>query len=68
MVIGIWAGESKPNVNEYLLPLVNELKTILANGISINSRHVAIKLGQIICDTPARCFIKGCYYNLYWNF
>lgn len=59
MVIGIWAGESKPNLNEYLLPLINELKTVLSNGIDIKSKHVKVKLGVIICDTPARCFLKG---------
>lgn len=58
-VIGIWAGESKPDLNEYLLPLVTELQTILSSGIYINTHHVTFKLGQIICDTPARAYIKG---------
>lgn len=62
MVIGIWAGDSKPNLNEYLLPLVTELDSIISNGININSHHVAVKMGQIICDTPARAFIKGINY------
>lgn len=59
MVVGIWAGESKPLLSEYLEPLIDELETLLTDGIRINSHHIGIKIGQIICDTPARAFIKG---------
>lgn len=61
MVCGIWAGESKPVLNEYIEPLVNELKIILANGIAIKSHHVTVKIGRILADTPARSLLKGRY-------
>lgn len=59
MVVGIWCGEGKPPLNEYLEPLINELKSILLNGLIINSKPIAIRMGRVICDTPARAFVKG---------
>lgn len=59
MVVGIWSGESKPHLTEYLEPLISELKNILMNGVYIKSKHISVRMGKIICDTPARCFIKG---------
>lgn len=59
MVIGIWSGASKPSLKEYLAPLIEELKTLLANGACCNSHHVCIRIGHIIADTPARAFLKG---------
>lgn len=59
MVVGIWCGESKPHLNEYFNPLITELKSILLNGVIVNSQVMAIKMGKIICDTPARAFAKG---------
>lgn len=59
MVCGIWSGESKPVLNEFLEPLVSELKLLIANGISLNFHHIEIKIGKILADTPARSLIKG---------
>lgn len=59
MVIGIWFGESKPLINEYLERFVTELKEIIENGIIINTCHIKIRLGLVICDTPARSLLKG---------
>lgn len=61
MVIAIWHGNSKPNVNEYLDEFVNELLRIIPHGIIVNQHHIKIALGVIVCDTPARCMIKGDY-------
>lgn len=59
LTVGIWCGESKPLINEYIKPLVSELKTILSNGIQVNSHQITVKIGRIICDTPARALLKG---------
>lgn len=64
MTVAIWSGNSKPLVNEYLLPFINELKSILSNGMKINSYHIKLTFGRIIADTPARALIKGAFdYN-----
>lgn len=59
MVCGIWCGETKPVLTEFLSPLISELMVILQNGILINSHHVTIKMGKILADTPARALVKG---------
>ncbi|EFN83250.1 hypothetical protein EAI_00091, partial [Harpegnathos saltator] len=60
MIIGIYCGENKPPTpNEFLTPFVNELLTILNNGIIINGYKINIHIRCFICDTPARSFIKG---------
>lgn len=59
MIIGVWYGETKPVVNEYIMRLVTELKEIISNGIQINSNSIKIKFGLVICDTPARSLMKG---------
>ncbi|XP_035791100.1 uncharacterized protein LOC118466194 [Anopheles albimanus] len=58
--IGIFYGHSKPKrVEEYLEYLVKELKLILEQGMTINGFRVTVTIRVIICDSPARAFIKG---------
>lgn len=59
MVVGIYSGVGKPNVEEYLDSFVNELLEILTNGLTIDGVHFTIKINAFICDTPARCYLKG---------
>ncbi|XP_011704909.1 PREDICTED: uncharacterized protein LOC105460162, partial [Wasmannia auropunctata] len=61
IIVGIYYGQHKPNVQEYLAEFVKELSTILKNGIKIksNNQFIAVKIGCFICDSPARAFIKG---------
>lgn len=59
LVVAIWYGASKPILNEYIQPLVSELKSIIPTGIYVNGHHVKIKFGLVICDTPARSLMKG---------
>lgn len=68
MVVGIWHGNNKPNVNEFLRSLILELKEILSNGLLINRHRIMIKVGKFIADTPARALLKGSFKNtLYVN-
>lgn len=59
MTCAIWSGESKPLINEYLQPIVAELKELLRCGITSNLHHISIKIGKFLCDSPARSLIKG---------
>lgn len=57
MIIGIYCRETKPPTpNEFF---VDELLTILNNGIIINGYKINIRIRCFICDIPARSFIKG---------
>lgn len=68
MVCRIWSGQSKPILNEFLQPLVAELKTLIENGIEIGTHHLSIKMGRILADTPARSLIKGDLNHFKLNF
>lgn len=58
--VAIYCGKSKPkNVDEFLIQFVLELNHLLQNGITIDSIHYQVALHSIICDKPARAFIKG---------
>lgn len=65
MVIGIWYGESKPILNEYLSRLVEDLENVISRGVSIKDYQVSIKFGRVHSDTPARSFIKGRFFGTY---
>lgn len=61
-IVSIWYGSGKPSpVNDFLMPFVNELKELLANGVKINNFFIEIKVRCFICDTPARSLVKGIY-------
>lgn len=60
MVVGIYCGSSKiTDLDTYFSPFVDELGTILANGLYINSNKITVKVRCFICDSPARAFVKG---------
>lgn len=59
IVVGIWSGEGKPVLNEYLEPFVNELLELIENGLSVNGHNFELNIRAFICDSPARAYIKG---------
>lgn len=60
MVIGMFYGKSKPkSIEEFLSQFVNEMLKIYEHGIIINGNRLFVKIRCIICDSPARAFIKG---------
>lgn len=59
LVIAIFFGSTKPGLELFLRPFVNELLKLLQDGLLIQRQIVTIKIRCFICDTPARCFIKG---------
>ena len=58
-VIALFAASHKPVLEEYFLPFVDEKKRIAENGITINGKVFQIVLDAIICNAPARAFMKG---------
>lgn len=57
--IGIFSGNSKPlSLNEYLQDFVEEMKNLEITGIQFGGRNYAISLDAIICDAPARSYVK----------
>lgn len=60
IVVGIWCGIGKPNkLNEFLMPFVQEVNSIATNGLIINGHRLDVSIRSVICDSPARSYIKG---------
>lgn len=58
-IIGIYCGKSKPtSVDEFLNDFIQEMKSVLASGVVHNNILFKVRLAAIICDAPARSFIK----------
>jgi hypothetical protein len=58
-VISVWVGPGKPKDSDQLLqPFVKEMKHLLEEGIEFHGKPINIKVTNIICDMPARSFIK----------
>ena len=52
-------GQSKPSyLNDYLRKFVDEYKELNENGFDINGKHFNVQLDSVICDAPARAFVK----------
>ncbi|CAN7950832.1 unnamed protein product, partial [Ixodes hexagonus] len=55
---GVYYGQSKAlSANSFLEPFVSELEDILANGICIQDKVVAVKILAFVCDAPAKAYI-----------
>lgn len=62
MVVAIFTGEAKPNVVQYFGKFVEEMNFVIKNGIHLkNNVKLTIIPPFFICDSPARCHIKGKY-------
>lgn len=57
--IGIYCGTKKCDVIQFLTPFVNEIKEVIKNGIIINGHKITVQIRCIICDSPARSYVKG---------
>ena len=58
-IIGLFYGPSKPNnVTEYLKSFVDELKHVQADGLEYEGQQYTVSLSAVICDAPARAFVK----------
>lgn len=60
-LIGLFCGNSKPlDLNEYLFDFINEMQQLETAGITFEGKNYQLKISSIICDAPARSFIKNC--------
>ncbi len=58
-IVSVHCGEQKPpSLRNFFSPMLNELKEMLINGLEIDGIRYQIELGCVICDTPARAFVK----------
>lgn len=61
-VIGLYSGDQKPtSVTEYLGHFVRDLDNLFRNGVRISDEsedRVGFSLSCVICDAPAKAFVK----------
>ncbi|XP_041859966.1 uncharacterized protein LOC121651668 [Melanotaenia boesemani] len=58
VVIALFCGMNKPNsANEFLKDFVVELQQ-LEKGFDFNGKRLFLKVDSVICDAPARAFVK----------
>ncbi|CAH8584022.1 unnamed protein product, partial [Dicrocoelium dendriticum] len=59
-VVGVYGGPEKPDVIEFLTPLIRDLQVLLSTGFTLAacSRPTSVELGAVICDAPARAYVK----------
>jgi len=59
-VIGLYGGPTKNlDLTEFLQPFVDEAHQLDVNGIEVGGKTIRIKIHSIMCDAPARAFIKN---------
>ncbi|PAA68579.1 hypothetical protein BOX15_Mlig018882g2 [Macrostomum lignano] len=60
-IIGIYCGDSKPAfVNDFLADCIAELHSLISAGfIMPNGKCVPFILRMVMCDTPARSYVKS---------
>lgn len=56
--ITLTVGISKPSNLEFLHETIADINSLITNGIDFNEEHFEIKLLCIICDAPAKAFVK----------
>lgn len=58
-VVGVFCGTVNPiTVEEFLDPFVCELGNFLTKGIVVHEMQYTLFVKAIICDAPARAFVK----------
>ena len=59
-VVGLYCGSKKPaSLSEYLEDFVQELSSLLVEGIWYGDIKLNVEIGCFVCDAPARAFIKN---------
>lgn len=59
IVISIFYGEEKPNLEPFLRPFVEDLRDLMENGLIVNGFQITVTFRCFVCDTPARAHLKG---------
>ena len=67
--IALFSGATKPsNVGEYLKDFIEELLSLLIDGIEVNLSHYGVEIDCFVCDAPARAFLKNIkLHNAYYG-
>ena len=56
--IALFCGQKKPPLGPYLKDFVTECKLLCENGFTYMGRSYTLALDSLVCDAPARAFLK----------
>jgi hypothetical protein len=60
-VISVYCGLSKPpDLQFYLAPFLEEMKSLEKRSLTVDKNSFHIILKSVVCDAPARSFVKMC--------
>ncbi|KAF2889431.1 hypothetical protein ILUMI_16742, partial [Ignelater luminosus] len=58
-LVASYCGDSKPkSVTEYLDSFIQDINNLLSRGISFRNIEYSVLVKELICDAPARAYIK----------
>lgn len=57
--VSITVGIGKPSNLDFLNEGIQELQNLIENGFTFNEKHYQITLKCVICDAPAKSFVKN---------
>ena len=58
-MVGLYCGLSKPNnVKDYLSHFLDDLNVVTGQGIIIHGKKYSLSIHSIVCDAPARQYLK----------
>lgn len=58
-VVALFCGRSKPlDANNFCEEFINEAQHLINNGIRFGNLHFSISITGVVCDAPARSFLK----------
>ena len=58
-VVALYYGTSKPDsVNDYLADFLAEYTQLQENKIVVNGKEINVQIKALVCDAPARAFVK----------
>ncbi|KAI2645238.1 Cell cycle checkpoint protein RAD17 [Labeo rohita] len=58
-IVAMFSGQSKPNpLEEYLKDFLTEYKHLKDNGIVFKGQTYTVNIDALICDAPARAYLK----------
>lgn len=58
-IVAIFCGQKKPSpLEEFLSDFLNEYKHLQDNGISYEDQTYTVQIEALICDAPARAYLK----------
>lgn len=68
-VIGLFCGNSKPSDPfTFMHDFIQEMKRLEQDGFMFQNKHFSLALSAVICDAPARAFVKNVMgHNAYYG-